>query len=184
MTDAGALKFDSSGPGADSAVAPATDAQPAADSSHNAPDQQVATADSTTPPSDSSVAATGSCGSAQVKALLAVINAARSSALACDDKLGAVALAHSNEMCKLGQLTNVGADGSTYAQRLAAAGFTGYVAELIAAGQTTGQAVFDTWNANPSAKQLLLGNYSHVGIGYVECPSGYPTYWTVDLHRR
>ena len=56
-------------------------------------------------------------------------------------------------------------------------GYT-YAGENIAAGQTSASAVMKSWMNSPGHKaNILNGNYTHIGVGYVQGGT-YSRYWT------
>lgn len=54
----------------------------------------------------------------------------------------------------------------------------GALGENIAAGQSTPASVMDSWmNSDGHRANILSGDFSSIGIGYVKAPSGYGHYW-------
>lgn len=100
-------------------------------------------------------------------------------ALAWHARVAAVAQAHSDDMRARGYFDHVDRAGRTPMQRLQAAGVAvNAVAENIARGQATGQAVFRSWMDSAGHRRNLLHcDYTHHGVGL----SG--GYWTHVLAR-
>ena len=54
----------------------------------------------------------------------------------------------------------------------------GSLAENIAAGQSTPESVMNSWmNSDGHRANILSGDYSHIGVGFVKSDSGYGYYW-------
>ena len=191
-TDAGAAKpdgkmaADGGAPKADSKAPP-----PPADGGVPKPDSKPPPpppADAGAPKLDSKPP-TSSCGNAFETEVLALVNGERGKVslapLACHSAVGAVARAYSKYMCDARFFSHTGLDGSTPFTRIKAAGITYKAAgENIAAGQKTPAAVMTSWMNSSGHKANILGNYTHLGIGYVACPGGkYPHYWTQNFLR-
>lgn len=81
-----------------------------------------------------------------------------------------------------------GPNGSTYVGRNEAAGYTGWIwiAENIAAGQTSADAVFQAWmNSDGHRANILNPSAREMGIGHAYVPtSTYHHYWTMELGAR
>lgn len=162
-----------------------------------AKDSEIATGDSTCdyqappPPADSTCdqqIPVGSCGNTQETEVFNLTNQFRSNnglnALNCDPIVGQVARAYSQYMCTAGFFSHIGPDGSNPSTRLKAAGLSFYAAgENIAAGQSSAQDVMNSWmNSSGHRANILNSNFTHLGVGYVSCPSGqYPHYWTQNF---
>jgi uncharacterized protein YkwD len=113
-------------------------------------------------------------------------------------KVGAPPLAVSNELSSAAQAYSVvlatsGCFAHTcgpvpdMAERLAQAGYQGWtaLAENIAAGYPTPEAVIDGWMSSPGHRaNLLSANYSEIGIGIAASGGGYGTFWTQDFGAR
>jgi len=94
--------------------------------------------------------------------------------------LNQVALAHSQDMATRDQLTDIGTDGSTAAQRITAAGYgVGQPAEAICSGQgETAESAWAKLTANSSDQANLLNAVNtDVGIGVAQNQS--TTYYTL-----
>ncbi|MFQ3661039.1 MAG: CAP domain-containing protein [Chloroflexaceae bacterium] len=108
--------------------------------------------------------------SAQV---LALLNAERARAgcqpLSLDSRLMGAAQQHSEDMATNNFVGHTGSNGSTLAQRVNAVGYTwSALAENVAAGYTTPEAVMAGWMRSSGHRQNILNcRYVHVGIGYV-----------------
>ncbi len=110
---------------------------------------------------------------------------APTTALRWNDALAQAAQVHSLDMQANNIFSHTGSNGSTLAQRINATGYAwSAIAENIAAGQTTLNAVVDGWMASDGHCANLM-NPGLVDLGLV-CVAGtasntYPTYWTMDL---
>lgn len=77
-------------------------------------------------------------------------------------------------------------DGSTPAQRIAAAGYpNASTAENLAAGQPTPAEAVDGWLNSSGHCAALMGDYSETGLSYVRVPgSDYEHYWVQVFGKR
>lgn len=132
-------------------------------------------------------------GSNAAARVLELINEARSQARRCGRKkfppatplkqvaaLESVALAHAEDMATQSYLGHKGSDGSMPAERATRAGYAwSAVAENVAAGQTTAEAVVDTWLASAGhCANLMSPRYSDTGVAYAVNPaSENGVYW-------
>ncbi|MFD0315533.1 CAP domain-containing protein [Streptomyces flavalbus] len=91
------------------------------------------------------------------------------------------AQAHSDYLARSGRLTHTGADGSSPADRMRAAGFRPrHSAENLTAGQRGADAAVGAWLDSPAHRKILLTcHYTHAGVG-VAAGAGGP-WWTLDL---
>jgi uncharacterized protein YkwD len=90
--------------------------------------------------------------------------------LKLNETLQAVALAHAQDMAEHDFVGHVGSDGSTLAQRLRNAGFTGWLiaSENVAAGFSTPEGVVAAWLASPGHRENLLHpSLREIGVAYV-----------------
>lgn len=88
-------------------------------------------------------------------------------ALRMHSKLQASAQCQADDMAANNFMGHKGSDGSKMAQRAAEAGFTGgAVAENVAAGQKTVNAVVNSWMKSPGHRRNILGNYTVFGAAY------------------
>ena len=74
--------------------------------------------------------------------------------------------------------------GVNFSERASAAGYTGFArAENIAAGYTSGQAVYDGWTTSSGhLDNMLLADATEIGVGYAAVSgSNYFHYWTMVL---
>lgn len=124
---------------------------------------------------------------------LALVNQARSQPRRCgsqahaavpplvlDTTLTSVATAHARDMARTGRMAHEGSDGSTAADRVTRAGYVWRtVAENVAAGDRTAEAVMQTWLASPGhCTNLMNPHVREMGIGYsFEASSPKGTYW-------
>ncbi|MGQ9715234.1 MAG: CAP domain-containing protein [Anaerolineae bacterium] len=89
--------------------------------------------------------------------------------LKLNETLQAVALAHAQDMAAHDFVGHVGSDGSTLAQRLRNAGFTGWLmaSENVAAGFSTPEGVVAAWLASPGHRNNLLNpSLREIGVAY------------------
>jgi uncharacterized protein YkwD len=104
-----------------------------------------------------------------------------------DATLGSVAEMHARDMARHGRMAHEGSDGSTPAQRLTRAGY-GWrtVAENVAAGDTSADAVMRTWLASPGhCANLMNPDVREMGIAWAFEPSSPKgTYWVQLLATR
>ena len=91
------------------------------------------------------------------------------SELVWDNRLGNAARAHSEDMARNNYFDHTGRDGSSHRDRIARAGLTsvGITGENIAMGQTTPEAVMQSWMNSPGHRANILNpNVNHVGVGF------------------
>ena len=115
--------------------------------------------------------------------VLELVNAERAkqglSALTWDSSLAAVAEAHSLDMAQNNFFSHTNLKGQSPFDRIKAFGISySYAAENIAAGQKTPESVMNSWmNSEGHRKNILNGNLTRLGVGYVKGGS-YGHYWT------
>lgn len=82
-------------------------------------------------------------------------------------RLAAAAAAHARDMARAGYVSHRGRDGSSAHARAQASGCAaGYLAENIAWGQRSEQAVFAGWMASPGHHRNMMGRpYGVYGLG-------------------
>ncbi|MBC9820901.1 CAP domain-containing protein [Terrabacter sp. MAHUQ-38] len=118
--------------------------------------------------------------------VVALVNVERARAgcgpVASDPALTRAAQRHSDDMAARGYFSHTGPDGTTFADRIRAAGYAGdAIAENIAAGQTTAKAVMKSWMGSADHRADILGcTYRDLGVGYATGGT-YGTYWTLAL---
>ena len=122
-------------------------------------------------------------------AMLTRINAERAAvgaaALQLCGRLTTAAQAHSADQAAHNLMTHTGSNGSTFDQRIEAAGYLNWnaLAENVAAGYTSVDAVMTGWMNSPGHRTNLLStSYVHVGVGQATSASGV-IYWTQDFGR-
>jgi uncharacterized protein YkwD len=99
-------------------------------------------------------------------------------ALRFDSRLTAAARAHSADMVNRGYFEHESPDGSTPADRAAAAGYIDYGGENIAWGQRSAAEVMSDWLGSPDHRRNILDcEFTSVGVGLD--PRG--MYWTQDF---
>lgn len=118
--------------------------------------------------------------------VIALTNQARTAAgcasLATDHTLTDSAYTHAADMARGRYLNHTGRDGRSPFDRMRAAGApgAGYLAENIAAGQRTPEAVVTAWLQSPGHRKNILNcRYQWIGVGV----SGTPTtpYWVQNF---
>lgn len=146
--------------------------------------------------------ATYVCGDAKItKAqILDAINKARSQARSCginqynaapninwDNRLFFAADKHSLDMATHNFFSHTGSDGSSSSQRATAQGYSwNFIAENVAAGQTSLDQVVSGWLQSPGhCKNIMDARAQDIGLScrYDE-NTQYKTYWTLVLGRR
>jgi uncharacterized protein YkwD len=107
--------------------------------------------------------------------------------LLLNNSLTDAARAHNQDMISNGFFDHIGSDGSWPWDRACDQGYTPYggggcfVAENIAAAQTTPAQVFNTWmNSQGHRDNMLDPNYREIGVGHAT-GGAYGHYWTMDL---
>lgn len=127
------------------------------------------TVPTTTVPTRAEAPATGQpAGAGRVVEL---VNEARVAAgckpLRVDDRLVKAAQAHSTDMAERGYFSHTTPEGVDPSERMLAAGFNGSrVAENIAAGQSTPEAVMNSWMNSPGHRGNILDcDLSLIGVG-------------------
>jgi uncharacterized protein YkwD len=91
---------------------------------------------------------------------------------------------HSKDMGVNKFFSHTGSNGSTFTQRITAAGYSWKAAgENIAAGYNTAAAVVNGWMASTGhCNNIMNGNFKHLGVGYYYAASApYRYYWTQDF---
>ena len=131
--------------------------------------------------------------------LLGEINRARAIARSCgalsmpavapyawNTLLAAASERHSRDMARYNWFDHVGTDGSTFSQRIGAAGYAwSGVAENIGAGSASAAATVAQWLASPPHCQALMSAvYQEVGGSCAHRgATSYGYYWTLNLGR-
>jgi uncharacterized protein YkwD len=84
---------------------------------------------------------------------------------------------HAEDMANNTFLSHFGSDGSTMQTRIEAADYNwSAIGENIAMGQTSPEAVMESWMDSSGHRQNILNpNYSELGLGYAEAANG--PYW-------
>ena len=98
--------------------------------------------------------------------------------LTWNDVLAAAALAHSQDMNTTGDFSHNSSDGTSFSDRITAAGYTNWRAlgENIAYGYTTEQAVFNGWiQSEGHCKNIMNASFKEMGAAKAG------TYWTQDF---
>ena len=124
---------------------------------------------------------------------LELVNAARSRPRQCggrrfqatgplrlDATLGRVADTHAHDMARHSRMSHDGSDGSTAAERVTRAGYPWRsVAENVASGQSTPDAVVQTWLDSPGhCANIMSPDMQEMGIAYAfEASSDDGIYW-------
>ncbi|MFC0862510.1 CAP domain-containing protein [Sphaerimonospora cavernae] len=97
-----------------------------------------------------------------------------------DAKLHTAAYGHSADMSAKNYFSHTSQDGSSFADRIRATGYSyTAIAENIAKGYQTPEAVVQGWmNSSGHRTNMLNCNYTDIGVGYAK--TGGP-YWTQDF---
>jgi uncharacterized protein YkwD len=118
--------------------------------------------------------------------VIALTNAARATAglppLTAHPQLQRAALAHSQDQAARNQMSHDGSNGSEIGDRVSAAGYPwSAVAENVAAGYSTAQAVMGGWMGSAGHRQnILYAGVVHIGVAVATSSGGTP-YWTMVL---
>lgn len=131
--------------------------------------------------------------------VLALVNQARARPRRCGSKsfpaappltlstmLSRAALSHAQDMAAHDHFEHTGSNGSTPAQRVTLAGYQWRnVAENIAAGATTADAVVDGWLDSPGhCANIMDAQYTEMGVGFaVNDKSRTGIYWAQEFGR-
>lgn len=97
-----------------------------------------------------------------------------------NSKLTQAAQRQANDMASHNFLSHQGSDGSSPSARINATGYRwSRIAENVAAGQTTAQAVMQSWMNSPGHRTNILNReLTEIGIAYAKNPnSQYKYYW-------
>lgn len=111
--------------------------------------------------------------------------AAGCGALRSDSRLVNAARGHSRDMAVHDYFSHTGLDGSTFVDRIAAAGYprTQAGGENIAAGYPTAAAVMAGWMGSPGHRANILNcGFKAIGVGLAHASDG-TAYWTQDFGR-
>lgn len=132
-------------------------------------------------PAPEAPAPSGTDLQAMRQGVLDLVNAARAengkSALTLDEGLCDVAQLRAEEIVE--SFSHTRPNGTSCFTAIQEAGIRGgAMGENIAAGQGSPAAVMNSWmNSDGHRKNILSGNFSSIGIGYVKSSSGYGHYW-------
>jgi hypothetical protein len=104
-------------------------------------------------------------------------------ALPIDARLLVAARGHSEDMATNDFFSHVGSDGSSFVQRVRAAGYPAPRSENIAAGYPSPAAAVEAWITSPGHRQNILDAVArHIGVGIaVDADSTYGRYWTNEF---
>jgi uncharacterized protein YkwD len=106
-------------------------------------------------------------------------------ALRTDERLRTAARGHSTDMAQNGYFSHTGRNGSSFVDRIAAAGYPRSAAggENIAMGYRTPAEVMDGWmNSEGHRENILNCGFKAIGVGVARDSGGAP-YWTQDFGR-
>jgi uncharacterized protein YkwD len=104
-------------------------------------------------------------------------------ALNADPRLTAAAQGHSADMAARGYFSHTTPEGVGYSQRITQAGYEWQVAENIAKGYPTAEAVMQGWMTSPGHRANIVEcGYVDIGVGVVADPGG-TLLWTQDFGR-
>ncbi|MDC0666326.1 CAP domain-containing protein [Nannocystis radixulma] len=101
-------------------------------------------------------------------------------------QLRCAARGHSKDMGVNNFASHVGSDGSTFTERITAAGYAWTTAgENIAGGYSTAAQVVNAWMASTGhCNNIMNGNFTDLGVGYYYSKSApFKYYWTQDFGR-
>jgi uncharacterized protein YkwD len=118
--------------------------------------------------------------------VITLTNSARATAglppVTAHPQLQQAALAHSQDQAARNQMSHYGSNGSEIGDRVSAAGYSwSAVAENVAAGYSTAQAVMGGWMGSAGHRQnILYPGVVHIGVAVATSSSGSP-YWTMVL---
>ena len=122
--------------------------------------------------------------------ILQLVNNERTDAglapLSINSQLDRAANLHTDEMVQADKMQHQLPGEASLGDRVSATGYDWTrVAENIAAGAKTPEAVVDGWmNSSGHRKNILNPNYTHLGVGYENAPddndsyNDYDVYWT------
>jgi uncharacterized protein YkwD len=124
---------------------------------------------------------------AQEDEVIALTNAERAAAgcgaLGADDRLGAAARGHSQDMAANDYFDHTSLDGRSPFDRMADAGYPDPAGENIAVGYRTPADVMEGWmNSEGHRDNLLNCSHQAIGVGLAYDGGGRP-YWTQDFGR-
>ncbi|MGF1490839.1 MAG: CAP domain-containing protein [Prochloraceae cyanobacterium] len=94
---------------------------------------------------------------------------------------------HTRDMANMRRISHTGSDGSQLADRVRRVGYRySYIAENVAAGYRSPEAVVNGWMNSPGhRKNILNPNATEIGIGFVSIQGDrYGSYWTQVFGRR
>lgn len=119
--------------------------------------------------------------------ILKLVNNQRSKAgckkVTLDSSLTAAAAWHARDMAANNFFSHTGTDGSTFAVRITAAGYSAPKSENIGAGQSSGSAVMSAWMKSADHRANIL-DCSATQMGAASARGGaYGTYWVQDFGR-
>ena len=129
------------------------------------------------------------CPSAWEREVVALYNQERADAglspLVMDVRLFQSARGHSEDMATNNYFSHVSLDGTTFDERIVAAGYPSPRSENIAAGYSSPASVVAAWMGSSGHRANILDSTAkHVGIGYAyQSGSTYRHYWTANMGR-
>jgi uncharacterized protein YkwD len=139
-------------------------------------------------PGGNAAATAQACGDVEELAFLALINEHRAAngapPLSMSPTLTTAARAHSQDMATQNYFDHAGLNGSTFSQRIAAAGYPGgTTAENIFAGSEQASGAMESWRNSPGHNTNMLNPaYAAIGIGRAFDPSSdFGWYWTTTF---
>jgi len=127
----------------------------------------------------------GQTSEQEAQEMLTLVNEIRTARgiplLSLNTELSKAAYDHSNDMARNNYFSHTGLNGSTFSQRINAAGYNGSPrGENIAAGNATVINTFNQWLNSPGhLNNMLNSNSNEMGIGHaIDNGSTYTHYWT------
>ncbi|MDX2008178.1 MAG: CAP domain-containing protein [Meiothermus sp.] len=104
------------------------------------------------------------------------------------DQLNTAARLHSEDMATNNYFDHTGLNGSTFSQRVIAAGYTGAPqGENISAGNADAQGAFNSWRNSQGGhcQGMMSPNANEIGLGYgFNANSQWTHYWTLVMGKR
>ena len=91
---------------------------------------------------------------------------------------------HAQDMADNNYFSHTGLNGSSFMDRILAAGFTGTCpcGENIAAGNSDASSTMTQWINSPGHCENMMGDYTKIGVGYAyNANSTYHHYWVQDF---
>ena len=120
--------------------------------------------------------------------ILNLVNQERSTVgldpLAIDSQLDTAANLHTDEMVQADRMSHQLPGEAGLGDRVSDTGYNwSRLAENVAAGYTTPEAVVDGWMNSPKHRQNILNpEFTHMGVGYDNAPDDIPNSYDTDIY--